>query len=276
MLVMTPLLKAPEMIFSSASECISEILEMGESKVLINGAVEFKSGKDARKWARLHLGRVRSDYTLFLRYPSHVEEHRVEGGKATELVHPVWNFRERGIDALVPLLRGEWTGHIGCDKQDNAFEVGPVEGQEGYKVFMASMPANGDVSHRTLTTFLTNARARGLLVPEIYYDSVKGLAGGLNFSSDGVVYNPFYAARHGEAITCQGRRIPISRSEVLGESWRAIEAVGFSVEELADADVRTLTKFNIASARWAANHWREDVMPIGPKVRAGGAMTATV
>lgn len=276
MLVMTPLLKAPELILSSASDYISEIIEMGESKVLVNGVIEFKSGNDARKWARTHLGRVRSDYTLFLRYPAHIEEHRVEGGKVTELVHPVWNFLERGIDTLMPLLRGEWTGHVAHDHHGNAFEVGPTPGQEGYKVFMSSMPPNGDLAHRTLTTFLTNARSRGLLVPEIYYDSVKALAGGLNFSSDALVYNPGYAARHREVLTCQGRRIRVSRSEELGESWRAIEAVGFSVEDLLDGDVSTLVKFNIASARWAATHWRKDVMPLGPKVLAGGARTATV
>lgn len=275
MLVMTPL-PNPELILSGAGDYIADVVSAGESTILINGVREFDSGVDIRKWARTHVGRSRGDYTLYIRYPSHVEEHRVVGGKAVESVHPTWDFRERGIDTLVPLLRGEWAGHMGHDVHGNTFRVDPVPGQEGYKLFMASMPMGRDISHRSLSAFLANARARGLVVPKIYYDSVKALAAGLNFGSDGVVYNPYYPARHGEAISCQGRRLVLSQPEKVRESTRAIEAVGFTVEELLERDVGVVTRFNIASARWAATHWHKDVMPLGPKAQAGGAKRATV
>lgn len=275
MSIMTPSQQIPELVFAAAWQYPQELLEHGESSILINAEAQRFLRMDTRAWARMYFGRSLIDYTLYIRHYDYVEEHRVNGDTVTEFIHPMWSHAERGIDTLVPLLRGEWSGHVAEDEEGNAFNIEPLRGQTEYKVFVTDIPKGYSVATQYLAKFLRDARVRGLIVPPIYFDSVEALETGLNFGADGVVYNASYPARYGGIITCQGKRIRLENPAKVRQARAAIEAVGYTVEDILDGDKDTHLRFNIASARFAANHWHEDVMPIGPKAQADAANQAT-
>lgn len=272
---MTASRTVPELVFSGAMHYVDQIVAAGHRSILVNARSENISSLDARAWARRTVGRELGDFTLYIRHPSHVEEYVFVDGRGTSAVHPVWNYLDRGIDSLVPLLRGEWTGHLATDEIGNTWPVGPAKGQEGYKLFLLNLPRSQSLASRMLSKFFTDALASDLIVPKVYYDSVKGLVGGLNFGAPGVVYNPSYPARHGEVLTGQGRRVQAKDLEELRQAKLALAVIGYTPEEVAAAGVDELTTINILSARWAAENWREDVMPVGPKALGAGAPTGT-
>lgn len=265
----------PEVVFSGAMHYIEQIVAAGHRSILVNAHTENISSVDVRAWARRTIGRELGDFTLYIRHPAHIEEYVVTDGRATSATHPVWDYLERGIDTLVPLLRGEWTGHLATDADGNAWQVGPAKGQEGYKLFLSNMPRSASLSTRMLAKFFADALASNLVVPRVYYDSVKGLVGGLNFGAHGVVYNPRYPARHKEVVTGQGRQIQTKDLEQLRQAKKVLAAIGYTPDEVAAADAGELITVNILSALWAAEHWNKGVMPVGPKARGAGASTVT-
>lgn len=273
---MTSSRTTPELVFSGAMSYIDQIVAAGHRSILVNARTENISSVDARAWARRTIGRELGDFTLYIRHPSHVEEYAFADGRGTVATHPVWNYLERGIDSLVPLLRGEWDGHMASDENGNTWPVGPAKGQQGYKLFLLNLPRSQSMSSRMLAKFFTDALASDLVVPKVYYDSVKGLVGGLNFGTPGVVYNPRYPARHKEVVTGQGRQIQAKDLEQLRQAKNILAAIGYTPEEVAAAGVGELTTINILSAQWAAENWHKDVMPVGPKARGAGASTVTV
>lgn len=271
---MTASKTAPELVFSGAMGYIEQIVASGHRSILVNAHTENISSLDARAWARRTIGRELGDFTLYIRHPAHVEEYVFSDGRGTSATHPVWNYLERGVDSLVPLLRGEWTGHLATDENGNAWQVGPERGQEGYKLFLFNMPRSQSLSSRLLSKFFTDALASDLVVPKVYYDSVKGLVGGLNFGAHGAVYNPHYPARYREVVTGQGRQIQVKDLEQLRQAKNVLSAIGYAPDEVAAAGVDELTTVNILSARWAAENWHKGVMPVGPKARGAGASKA--
>lgn len=275
MTAMNPSGSVPELVLSGAMNYIEEIVSTGQRSILVNARTENVSAVDVRAWARRTIGRELGDFTLYIRHPSHVEEYTVADGQARSAVHPVWNYLERGIDTLVPLLRGEWDGNQGVDELGNAWPVGPAKGQKGYKLFICGLPSSATMTAKMLAKFFSDALASGLVVPKVYHDGVKGLVGGLNFGGHGVVYNPDYPARHGEIITCQGRQILVKNTQDLVQARHALAAVGYEPKDIAAADVSGLRVFNILSARWAVENWHKDVMPVGPKAQVGGVEMAT-
>lgn len=267
MTVMATSRKTPEVIFSDFVSHLDQIIECGESSVLANASGQDKSRIGALALAKGTLGRELGRFTLYLRYRTHVVEYAYTDGRVVESLHPVWNYLERGIDMLVPMLRGDWRGHIGEDEKGNAFEVRPTRGQQGYKLFLSSMPPASSVSGQMLARFLIDASDQGVVVPKLYYDGVKSLAMPLNMEADGLVYNARYAARYGDVVTCQGRKVPTGDQDAVYRARRAIEAVGFSPSEIHNASREDLIRFNIISARHAARHWHEEVLVSGPKVQ---------
>lgn len=273
---MTSSRTTPELVFSGAMSYIDQIVAAGHRSILVNARTENISSTDARAWARRTIGRELGDFTLYIRHPSHVEEYIFTDGRGTVATHPVWNYLERGIDSLVPLLRGEWTGHMATDENGNTWPIGPEKGQQGYKLFLLNLPRSQSMSSRMLSKFFTDALASDLVVPKVYYDSVKGLVGGLNFGAPGVVYNPSYPSRHRDILTGQGRSIQAKDLDQLRQAKNVLAAIGYTPEEVAAAGIDELTTINILSARWAAENWHKDVMPVGPKARGAGASTVTV
>lgn len=275
MLVMTSIRNTPELVFSGPTYYPDELVSCGERSILINAAHEQTHGTDALAWSKNTIGRQVGDFTLYVRHETHVEEFRVTSGRAKRSVHPTWDYLEQGIDTLVPLLRGEWTGHTGHDGWGNAFPVEPATGQKGYKLFLSSMPRTVSLPGKMLAKFFSDARARNLIVPGVYHDSVKSLAGGLNLGGEGLVYNAHYAARHGDIVTGQGRSIPVADVDQVRAARRVVEAVGFTPDDLINSTESDRVVFNIRSARWAAENWHKEVMPVGPKARARAAKKAT-
>ena len=216
----------PELVFSGAMKYIDQIVAAGHRSILVNARTENISSVDARAWARRTIGRELGDFTLYIRHPSHVEEYIFADGRGTSRIHPVWNYLERGIDSLVPLLRGEWSGHLATDENGNTWPIGPEKGQQGYKLFLLNLPRSQSMSSRMLSKFFTDALASDLVVPKVYYDSVKGLVGGLNFGAPGVVYNPSYPSRHRDILTGQGRLIPAKDLDQLRQAKNLRAAIG--------------------------------------------------
>lgn len=264
----------PELVFSGAMHYIDQIVASGHRSILVNARTENISSLDARAWARRTIGRELGDFTLYIRHPSHVEEYIYADGRGNSATHPVWNYLERGIDTLVPLLRGEWTGHLATDEIGNTWPISPEKGQQGYKLFLLNLPRSQSLAARMLSKFFTDALASDLIVPKVYYDSVKGLVGGLNFGAPGVVYNPSYPARHRDILTGQGRLIQVADLEQLRQAKNVLAAIGYTPDEVAAADGDELITINILSALWAAENWHRGVMPVGPKARGAGASKA--
>ena len=278
MIVMNGSSRTPEVIFSSFRDYPEQIVDCGESSILVNAMHETTHTVDALGIAERAIGRELGRFTLYRRYATHVDEVRWADGRVTgQSTHPVWNYLERGVDTLIPLLRGDWQGHVGEDDLHNAWRVGPQPGQQGYKLFLASMPPSRSLSGRMLARFLLDARAQGLIAPQLYYDGIKSISGPLNMGCDGFVYNASYPSKHQDLMTPQGRRISIKENpDEVRHAARGLKLVGYTPAQVLAADTAELTRINILCARAAARHWHEDVMTSGPKAQADEVNLETV
>lgn len=274
---MTKSPQIPELIFSGLDSNMSKAIEVGHRSFMLHQRDENMGGYDLVSQMRARVVRELGPTTLYIRYGSYVTEHQITERSTKSLVHPVWNYTESGIDVLVPMLRGEWDGHDSREPSGEIRWVGPAEGQKEYKVFLAEVPVGKSVPGRMLARFISDARARNLIVPELYFETVAGLASALNFQPDGLVYNPDLPAARGVIITGQGRKIEVRDRDEVMASRRVITKVGYEPLDLVNGPTRDLLLgFNVVSAIWATKNWHKGVMPVGPKARGARGRKATV
>lgn len=257
----------PELILSGLYDHLDQAVAVGHRSFMVHQYHQDEGGFDLVSRVRARVVRELGSATLYIRYGSYVVEHQLSEGSTKVSVHPVWSYVESGIDVLVPMLRGEWDGHDSREPTGEVVSVGPAEGQQGYKLFLADVPVGSSLASRMLARFISDARARDLIVPDLYFEVVSGLASALNFQPQGLVYNPDFQSKRGIIVTGQGRRIMLrDRDEVLA-SGKAIKAVGYEPLDLLKCSVEELRDFNIVSAIWATKNWHKGVMPVGPKAR---------
>lgn len=239
-----------ELWFRNPLLYVRELVEAGHLNMVVDRGTLYRKGVDPARWADLHVPADR-DYRLLVCGDQGVAElrrgHTMENPAA---VYPAWDYRDGSIAELEHLAAGRL--RPARSSLDLPPDERPVPGQQ-HRVVVIFPPR---MTEPQAVAFYDTLRELQADYPECIVhlhgrDSYR-LLFGLGFRS--VDIDARVRAAHGEIMMPNGRHIDAA----LAGEWRQwITLLGFTTAQLKIPRNRCL--YNIASARWAADHWNENL-----------------
>lgn len=231
---------------------IRELVEVGGPyRIVWDRGILVKKHIDAHKHAKMYFGE-NTDWRILLAGQQGTAEldpdHDITNPKA---VYPTWAYGE-DLDILEEMMSVNIAEDPNAVTADVPVDQRPVPNQE-HRVVVTNLPNVGQNSNRA---FLRELKT----LQEEYSDCILHVHGSYSFR---FMFGQGWGAADAESRTDaangrvtlpNGRSVPFAHT-VATPQW--VNLLGVSVAELKEPRNRCI--FNIKSAKWAGEHWDEDI-----------------